>query len=70
MDEITFSAELVALLAEAVVPRYDVDLPRSYRVMRERSLMQDRVDGHRLIIHDLRNQLADLEEMHNAESAL
>jgi hypothetical protein len=59
MDEITFSAETVKLLAEAVVPKHDTDLPSSYRVTKERALMQDRVDGHRQIIRDLRSQLVD-----------
>jgi plasmid stability protein len=69
MHGITMSAEIVAMLEAGIDTTWQEDLPRSYKVTRERVRMQDRIDGHRLLIRDLRSQLNDLEEMRDAEPA-
>lgn len=62
IEQVTFSQEVVILLAQAITPPHDGDLPAGYRLIRERARMEDRVTGHREIIRDLRHQLADARE--------
>jgi hypothetical protein len=69
MHGVNMSTEIVAMLEAGIDTTWQEDLPRSYKVVRERAQMQDRVDGHRLLIRDLRSQMNDLEEMRDAEAA-